>query len=53
MAGGAATGVLAQWPVTPKSDGHFVIFNNAGARAQSTAFLKSLAEGVPGSIPPP
>jgi hypothetical protein len=53
MAGGAATGVLAQWPVAPKSDGHFVIFNSEAARAQSTAFLKSLAGGRPGTIPPP
>lgn len=53
LSGGAATGVLAQWPVEEHSDGHFVIFDVPGARAQSTAFLKSLAESAPGTLSPP
>lgn len=53
LAGGAATGLLTQWPSLPDSDGHFVIFDVPEARAQSTASLKSLAAGSPGTIPPP
>jgi len=50
LAGGAATGVLAQWAVPEGSDGHFVIFDVEGARNQSTAFLKSLAAQRPGKV---
>lgn len=50
LASGAATGALAQWPVPKGSDGHFVVFTVAGAREQSTAFLKSLASAEPGMI---
>jgi predicted esterase len=51
LAGGAATGVLAQWP--PKSDGHFVVYEVPKARDQIIAFLRSLADGSPGTVPPP
>jgi hypothetical protein len=53
MAGGAATGLLAQWPIKPGNDGHFVIFSSQGARLQSTDFLRSFADQAPGVIPPP
>jgi len=52
LAGGAASGVLAQWaPVD--SDGHFVVFDVAAARAQVAGFLKGLAEDPVGSVPAP
>jgi hypothetical protein len=53
LAGGAATGMLAQWPFKPGHDGHFVIFTSKGARLQSTEFLRSFAEEAPGVIPEP
>jgi predicted esterase len=52
LAGGAATGVLAQW-VPSGSDGHFVSFDVPAAAAQITGFLRSLADGSPGTIPAP
>ncbi|NUQ78504.1 MAG: hypothetical protein HUU21_33670 [Polyangiaceae bacterium] len=50
---GGATGLLAQWPIDPGRDGHFVIFSQKGARLQSTDFLRSFADKAPGAIPPP
>jgi hypothetical protein len=53
LGGGAATGLLAQWPIDPGHDGHFVIFSQKGARLQSSDFLRSFADKAPGVIPPP
>jgi len=44
LGGGAATGVIVQWPVAEGSDGHFVVFDVPDARAQSTLFLQSAGE---------
>jgi hypothetical protein len=52
LAGGAASGVLAQWPVPEGSDGHFVIFDVPEARAQAAEFLRSLSEATPGKVSP-
>ena len=50
LANGAATGVLAQWPVPWWSDGHFVVFDVEEAREQAARFLQSLAEMPPGAV---
>ena len=52
LAGGMASGVLAQW-VPEKDDGHFVVFDIAGARAQSSEFLRLLADNPYGVVPAP
>lgn len=53
LAGGAASGVLGQWAVPEGSDGHFVVFNVPGARAQSSAFLRRLSDEPAGRVPAP
>jgi hypothetical protein len=53
LAGGLASGVLAQWAPAPDSDGHFVVFRVEPARAQAAEFLRRLADTPTGSIPPP
>lgn len=53
LAGGAASGALAQWPVPADSDGHFVVFDVPEARAQAAEFLRSLSEAAPGKVSPP
>ncbi len=53
LAGGAATGVLAQWPPKAGSDGHFVVFDDAPARTQAAKFLANLAADPKGRIPAP
>ena len=53
LADGGASGVLAQWAVPPGTDGHFVIFDVAAARAQSSQFLVNLAADPKGLVPPP
>lgn len=48
--GGAVTGVWEQFDAPAGTDGHFVVFNIADARARTAAFLGSAArdpEGVP------
>ena len=40
---GGATAVLAQYKMAPGSDGHFVVFDIAAARTQSSEFLGTLA----------
>lgn len=52
VADGKATGVLTQWVPLPSSDGHFVIYDVPEARAQAIGFLRSLADGSPGAVPP-
>jgi len=53
LAGGRASGVLAQWPAAQASDGHFVVFDVDAARKQAADFLRHLADDPKGAIPPP
>jgi hypothetical protein len=53
LAGGAASGVLAQWLPATGSDGHFVVFDVPAARAQAAGFLRRLADDAAGGVPPP
>ncbi|MGK3995787.1 hypothetical protein [Sorangium sp. So ce1024] len=53
LAGGRASGVLAQWPVAEGSDGHFVVFDVPAAAAQAHGFLESLAGAPSGRVPAP
>jgi hypothetical protein len=53
VAGGAASGVLAQWPVAVGSDGHFVVFDVPAATGQASAFLRFVADEPAGRVPPP
>lgn len=53
LAGGKATGVLAQWPVPADSDGHFVVFRVAEARSQASKFLRSLSDDPKGQVSQP
>jgi hypothetical protein len=53
LASGQASGVLAQWPASQASDGHFVVFDIAAARAQAAAFCRNLADDPVGRIPAP
>ncbi|WP_437592171.1 hypothetical protein [Sorangium sp. So ce1000] len=53
LAGGRASGVLAQWPVPEGSDGHFVVFDVPAAAAQAHGFLQNLADAPRGRVPAP
>ncbi|WP_437319475.1 hypothetical protein [Sorangium sp. So ce385] len=53
LAGGRASGVLAQWPVAEGSDGHFVVFDVPAAAAQAHGFLQGLADAPRGRVPAP
>jgi hypothetical protein len=53
LAGGMASGVLAQWPISPGDDGHFVIFDQPMAADQAADFLKNLATDARGRVPAP
>lgn len=53
LAGGQASGVLAQFVPPSGSDGHFVIFNVPEARAQAARFCRNLADDPKGRVPPP
>ena len=53
LAGGKASGVLAQWSPTGSSDGHFVVFNVAKARSQAALFCRHLADDPAGRVPAP
>jgi hypothetical protein len=53
LAGGMASGVLAQWPASQASDGHFVVFDIPAARTQAAVFLKNLAANPVGNVPAP
>jgi hypothetical protein len=53
FAGGAASGVLAQFAPAAGRDGHFVVFNVPQARAQAAAFLANLAADPKGRVPAP
>lgn len=52
LAGGQASGVLAQWEPN-QSDGHFVVFDVPGATQQAAGFLRALADDPAGSVPAP
>ena len=52
LAGGAATGILAQFD-PGKKDGHFVVFNVPAATQQSAGFLRALADDPRGRVPAP
>lgn len=45
LANKSATGALAQWAPALGSDGHFVVFDIAGARAQADTFISTLGYG--------
>jgi hypothetical protein len=51
LAGGLASGVLAQFPPVAGSDGHFVVFEVAQARAQAAGFCRNLADDPHGRVP--
>ncbi|MFO0591405.1 MAG: hypothetical protein U0441_27905 [Polyangiaceae bacterium] len=53
IGGGAASGILAQWPVSPGDDGHFVIFDDPDASNQAADFLLNLANDPKGRVPAP
>lgn len=53
LAGGKATGVLAQWPAAKASDGHFVIFDIDAAQLQAAQFCRDLAADPVGRVTPP
>ncbi len=52
LAGGLASGVLAQW-APEGDDGHFVVFDIPGATNQAAEFLRLLAEDPKGRVPAP
>lgn len=51
LAGGAASGILVQWPASEASDGHFVLFDIPAAMQQATTFMQNLAADPAGRIP--
>lgn len=53
LAGGKASGVLAQWPAAKASDGHFVVFDIPEAATQAAQFCRDLADDAHGSVPAP
>jgi hypothetical protein len=53
LAGGKASGVIAQWAVPHGDDGHFVVFDVPAARAQAGQFLQNLAASPVGRVPAP
>ncbi len=52
LAGGMASGVLAQW-APGEGDGHFVVFDIPRARAQVAEFFRRLADNPVGGVPAP
>lgn len=53
LAGGRATGALAQYPPRNGSDGHFVVFDVPEARSQAATFCRDLADDPIGRLAPP
>ena len=49
---GRASGVLAQFVPKKGKDGHFVVFNDSGARNQAATFLMNLSADPKGKVPP-
>jgi hypothetical protein len=52
LAGGAASGILAQFVPAPGVDGHFVFFTVPACRLQAAQFVANLAADPKGKIPP-
>lgn len=53
LAGGQASGTLAQWQPPEGRDGHFVVFDVPAAREQAAQFIRNLADNPKGKIPAP
>jgi hypothetical protein len=53
VSNGAATGVLLEYPSAANRDGHFVIFDDSDAIAQSNRFLASTLSGGAARLDPP
>jgi enamine deaminase RidA (YjgF/YER057c/UK114 family) len=53
LPGGKASGVLAQWPASEASDGHFVVSQIPAARDQAAQFCRNLFDDPVGRIPAP
>ncbi|MFO0643730.1 MAG: hypothetical protein U0183_31170 [Polyangiaceae bacterium] len=53
LAGGKASGVLAQYAPKPGSDGHFVAYDVPEAKSQIVKFLRNLADDPRGKVSPP
>jgi hypothetical protein len=51
LAGGQASGALAQWRASQASDGHFVLYDVPGAMEQATGFLRNLVDDPKGRVP--
>lgn len=52
LAGGRATGALAQFPPSAGRDGHFVVFDVPAARSQAATFCRDLADDPVGRLAP-
>ena len=53
LAGGKASGVLAQWEAKDASDGHFVIYDITAAMTQCTGFVRNIFDTPNGRVPAP
>jgi hypothetical protein len=53
VSNGAATGVLLEYPQTGNQDGHFVVFTDSDAIAQSNRFLASALRANTARLDPP
>jgi hypothetical protein len=53
LAGGMASGILAQWAVPAGDDGHFVVFDVPAAQEQAAQFNQNLAANPAGLVPAP
>jgi hypothetical protein len=53
LAGGKASGILAQWEADKASDGHFVIYDIPAAMTQATGFMRNLMDDPAGKVPAP
>jgi hypothetical protein len=53
LAGGKASGVLAQWTASEASDGHFVLYDVPGAMDQAAGFVENLMNDPVGRVPAP
>lgn len=52
LAGGRATGAIAQFVPTAGNDGHFVVFDDARANRQAATFCRALADDPVGKLTP-
>jgi hypothetical protein len=53
LAGGKASGVLAQWEAAKASDGHFVIYDIPRAMTQCAGFVRNFMDEPAGRVPAP